>query len=91
MSIESPVRLQHFGTERVDDLFPGLASGLDERPPVTRPPPPDLVVEAELDPPAERVDTAAFIGRALADELHTKLSARGHVCTRLLVTAETVV
>ena len=30
LSIESPVRLQHFGTERVDDLFPGLASGLDD-------------------------------------------------------------
>jgi protein ImuB len=64
-----------------------LAAGLDERPPATRPPPPELAVQAELDPPAERVDTAAFIGRALADELHMKLSARGHVCTRLLIAA----
>src|SRR5204863_8779315 len=60
-----------------------LAAGLDERPPATRPPRPELAVEATLDPPAERVDTAAFVGRALADELHSKLSARGHVCTRL--------
>jgi len=66
-----------------------LASGLDERPPATRPPAPELTVQAELDPPAERVDTAAFVGRALADELHAKLSTRGHVCTRLLITAET--
>jgi protein ImuB len=66
-----------------------LASGLDERPPATRPPPPEFTVHAELDPPAERVDTAAFVGRALADELHARLSARGHVCTRLLIVAET--
>lgn len=66
-----------------------LAAGLDERPPATRPPAPDLAVQAELDPPAERVDTAAFTGRALADELHSKLATRGHVCTRLLVVAET--
>ena len=66
-----------------------LASGFDERPPATRPPPPELAVEAMLDEPAERVDTAAFIGRSLADELHAKLSARGHVCTRLLIAAET--
>ena len=66
-----------------------LAAGLDERPPATRPPPPELTVQAELDPPAERVDTAAFVGRALADELHARLSARGHVCTRLLIVAET--
>jgi protein ImuB len=66
-----------------------LAAGLDDRPPATRPPPPELTVQAELDPPAERVDTAAFVGRALADELHARLSARGHVCTRLLIVAET--
>jgi len=66
-----------------------LASGFDERPPATRPPSPELAVEAMLDEPAERVDTAAFIGRSLADELHAKLSARGHVCTRLLIAAET--
>jgi protein ImuB len=46
-----------------------LAAGLDERPPDARRPPPDLAVQAELDPPAERVDTAAFVGKALADEL----------------------
>jgi protein ImuB len=66
-----------------------LASGLDERPPSTRPPAPELAVQAELDPPAERVDTAAFTGRMLADELHANLAARGHVCTRLLIVAET--
>jgi protein ImuB len=66
-----------------------LASGFDERPPATRLPPPDLAVQAAFDEPAERVDTAAFVGRSLAGELHANLSTRGHVCTRLLIVAET--
>lgn len=53
--------------------------------------PPDLRVSAELDPPAERVDQAAFTAKVLADGLHAELRARGAVCTRLLVTAETEV
>ena len=84
-----PVRdvLARFGNDGA--IAHRLAAGLDERPPATRPPPPELAVQAELDPPAERVDTAAFVGRALADELHARLSARGHVCTRLFIVAET--
>ena len=66
-----------------------LAAGLDERPPDARHPPPDLAVQAELDPPAERVDTAAFVGKALADELHARLAAKGLACTRLAIEAET--
>jgi len=66
-----------------------LAAGLDPRPPTTRPPPPELAVTAELDPPAERVDVVAFTARALADELHRRLTGRGMACTRLLIGAET--
>jgi protein ImuB len=66
-----------------------LASGLDERPPSTQPPPDDLTVAAELDPPAERVEAAAFVARGLADQLHQRLGALGSSCTRLLVGAET--
>lgn len=66
-----------------------LARGLDARPLRTEPPPPDLVVSAELDPPAEQVAPAAFVARGLADELHRRLDARGSVCTRLVVIAET--
>ncbi len=66
-----------------------LANGLDARPLHTAPPPPDLVVSAELDPPAEQVAAAAFVARGLADELHRRLDARGSVCTRLVVVAET--
>jgi protein ImuB len=66
-----------------------LARGLDERPPDARPVPPDLVAEAELDPPAERVDRAAFVAKALADDLHARLAALGLGCTRLIIEAET--
>ena len=66
-----------------------LACGLDDRPPATRQLPPDLVVETQIDPPAERVDVAAFSGKALADELHRRLDQRGLACTRVVVTLET--
>jgi protein ImuB len=79
--------LARFGNEGA--LAHRLASGLDERAPDTRQPPPEYAVEAELDPPAERVDTAAFVGRTLAGELHDRLAARGHACARLLIVAET--
>lgn len=66
-----------------------LACGLDLRPPATTPPPPDLVVAIELDPPAEQVGPLAFVARGLADEFHARLEARGSACTRLVVIAET--
>jgi protein ImuB len=66
-----------------------LASGLDEWPGTVRRPPPDLRVVAELDPPAERVDVAAFAAKALADELVARLGRLGLACTRLRVEAET--
>ena len=68
-----------------------LASGREERPPHVTEPPPDLRVSAALDPPAERVDQAAFMAKALADSLHDELAGRGLACTRVLVAAETEV
>ena len=47
------------------------------------------MVSAELDPPAERVDTAAFLAKSLADSLHERLASRGLACTRIVVEAET--
>ena len=64
---------------------PGATSGRR----LATPPPPDLAAAIELDPPAERVETAAFVARALADELAGRLDADGLACTRLLVAAET--
>jgi len=79
--------LARFGNDGA--LAHRLARGLDERPLATRPPSPELAVETELDPPVERVETAAFVGRSLAGALVDRLWARGHVCVRLLIVAET--
>ena len=66
-----------------------LASGLDLRPLDARRPAPDLTVSAELDPPADRIDRAAFTAKSLADRLHARLAADGLACTHVLVEAET--
>ncbi|MFF0815547.1 DNA polymerase Y family protein [Rhodococcus sp. NPDC003318] len=65
------------------------ARGEPERPPSGRPLPPDLEVELRCDPPVDRVDAAAFAGRALAERLHARLSAASVACTRLAVHAST--
>ena len=79
--------LARFGIEgrRLYDL----SRGIDPGPPVLVPPPPDLVEQAELDPPAERVDSAAFAAKELADRLLVRLGERGLACIRVLVEAET--
>jgi protein ImuB len=76
-----------FGPDGV--LVHRLARGLDERPLAARTPPPDLVAITELDPPAERVETAAFAARGLAEELHRRVAALGLACTRIRIEAET--
>ncbi len=82
-----PAVLARFGTEGATACR--RARGLDERPLAARTPPPDLVVTAELDPPADRADTIAFVARSLAEELHQALAERGLAATRVLVEAET--
>ncbi|GIU87102.1 MAG: hypothetical protein KatS3mg009_1617 [Acidimicrobiia bacterium] len=69
--------------------FHRLARGEDAGPPVLVTPPPDLVEHVVLDPPAARVDVAAFAAKGLADRLLARLSARGLACTRVVVEAET--
>lgn len=51
--------------------------------------PADLLVSAEIDPPAETVDQVGFVARTLANEMHSALAERGLLCTRVLVGAET--
>ena len=65
-----------------------LARGLDERPLAARVAPLDLTMVAELDPPAERLETAAFVAKSLADRLHDALGVQGLTATRVLVEAE---
>ncbi|MDD9208071.1 DNA polymerase Y family protein [Georgenia sp. 10Sc9-8] len=66
-----------------------LARGLDVRPHVARRPEQDVMAAAELDPPAERADVAAFAARALAEQLADRMLRRGVVCARLQVQART--
>ncbi|HEX7165350.1 MAG TPA: DNA polymerase Y family protein [Acidimicrobiales bacterium] len=66
-----------------------LARGQEERPLAARTPPDDLALAAELDPPADRADRAAFVAKSLADELHAELGRRGLACTRIAIEAET--
>lgn len=49
----------------------------------------ELTVERDCDPPIDRIDTAAFLGRSLADELHRGLAGASLACTRLAVHAIT--
>ena len=66
-----------------------LASATDERPLAARVPPPDFSVAAELDPPAERVETAVFAARGLAHRLCEELTAQGLAISCLRVEADT--
>ncbi len=66
-----------------------LARGEPGHEPVARDVPAELVETIELDPPATRVDEAAFAAKALADRLLGRLDAMGACCTRVMVEAET--
>ncbi|MGH9102066.1 MAG: DNA polymerase Y family protein [Acidimicrobiales bacterium] len=66
-----------------------MAAGRDDRRLEARVPPPDLVVTAELDPPADQVDRAAFAARAMAAQLLEQLGRLGLACSRVRVEAET--
>jgi len=86
-ALPAPAVLARFGVE--GRRAHRLARGLDERPVAPVSPPPDLVEQHELDPPAERVDVAVFAGKRLADRLLERLAALGLTCTRVIVEAET--
>ncbi len=65
------------------------ANGHDDRPAQACDPEPDLEVAVELDPPVQRVDQAAFVARALADDFLRRLGARGASCARVGIGVET--
>jgi protein ImuB len=66
-----------------------LAHGFEARPPAARSAPPDLAVETAIDPPIERVDTATFVAKTLAQQLHDRLVSRGLACIRVSIEART--
>jgi protein ImuB len=79
--------LSRFGSEGAAAFR--LARGMVAAPLAATDPPPDLVVQAELDPPAQRVDSAAFVAKGLADDLLQRLRDRGLACSRVLIEVET--
>ncbi len=64
-----------------------LASGLDSRPLIVRPPAGDLSVVREFDPPETLAEPVVFAAKALAEQLHAGLVARGLACVRVQVRA----
>ena len=64
-----------------------LARGLDPRPLTPRPPSADLSVQVEFDPPAGQSEPVVFAAKALAEQLHSGLAARGLACVRVEVQA----
>ena len=66
-----------------------LASGGDPRASQPGVAAPDLCVDAEIDPPADRADTVAFTAKSLADRLDAELARCGHALVCVQVTIET--
>lgn len=77
--------LARFGTEGA--VAHRLASGLEARPPATRPAGEDLSTEIGFDPPVQQSEPAVFAAKRLADQLHENLAERGLACVRVEVEA----
>lgn len=77
-----------FGADAV--IAHRFVRGESMRGPSGHKPTPELDAVLHCDPPIERVDAAAFAGRALAVDLHRSLEGAGVGCTRLAIHAVTV-
>jgi len=64
-----------------------MASGRDARLLDARPPAADLSVTQEFDPPEPSAEPLVFAAKALAEQMHAKLSAKGLSCVRVQVQA----
>lgn len=85
--LPAPAVLGRFGA--LGETAHRLARGLDERPVAARTPPPGMTACAELDPPLDRVEAAAFVAKSLADDLLARLDRDGLAATVVLIEAET--
>ena len=65
-----------------------LACGLDDRPLHAEAVDEDAGAEAEIDPPADRIETVAFMARPLADAMVVRLASDGLDCVTIGITAE---
>jgi len=62
-----------------------LSRGLGSRPLAVRPPAEDLSVAQEFNPPESLAEPVVFAAKALAEQLHAVLAARGLTCIRIQV------
>ena len=76
-----------FGTQ--GEWMHALASGRDPRLSQPAAAQPDLSVETEIDPPADRLDTVAFAAKSLADQLDAQLAREGQALICVEISAET--
>ena len=65
-----------------------LACGFDDRPLQAGAAGDSASAEAEIDPPADRIETVAFMARALADDMVARLARDGLDCVCVGITAE---
>ena len=65
-----------------------LACGLDDRPLQASPASEDSAVEAEIDPPADRIETVAFMARSLAGDMVARLARDGLDCVCIDIEAK---
>ena len=64
-----------------------LASGRGSRPLAAPPPAEDLSVAREFDPPEPLAEPVVFAAKALAEQMHDGLAARGLTCVRVQIRA----
>ena len=64
-----------------------LACGLDDRALQAEAAPDGSALEAEIDPPADRIETVAFMARALADDMVARLARDGLDCVSISIEA----
>lgn len=65
------------------------ARGLPDTPMGAARPPAELAVDAVVDPPADRVEMAAFAARPLAEKFLTLVTGRSLTCTQVRIEAQT--
>ncbi|MFL2985788.1 MAG: DNA polymerase Y family protein [Candidatus Poriferisodalaceae bacterium] len=85
-SLPSEELFARFGSPGL--LAQQLAQGIDGRAPLLHSISDVVSEESEIDPPAEHVETAVFVAKALVDRIHQRLAIEGAVCVRILIEVE---
>ena len=85
-ALPSEELLARFGSPGL--LAQQLAQGIDGRAPLLHSISDVVLEESEIDPPADHVETAVFVAKALADRIHRHLAINGSACVRILIEVE---